>query len=183
MEDRMRTSFRALAGALALLVTQVVLAHPLTAQSAGAGGGSAVLPSGCPAAPSDGGSPTAPRAAADSLRPNAAPAGGTIVRIIAAAEAREVRFARQPEIRVRLCGGLDSVRVIERRNLPTPVVVGTTYRDVYIAVEILAHLDGQCLAERITGERTAGSGARGACASIEGRSEAGAGARPPERRP
>ena len=66
--------------------------------------------------------------------------------------AREVRFAKQPELRVTLVGGtLDSVRVLERRNLPERVQPGVTYRDVYIAVEIVGKLHAQCLAERITG--------------------------------
>src|SRR5687767_274279 len=65
--------------------------------------------------------------------------------------AREVRFAKQPVIRVMLVNGaIDSIRVIERRNLPEPVVPGQTYRDVYIAVEILGHLNAACLSARIT---------------------------------
>jgi hypothetical protein len=65
--------------------------------------------------------------------------------------AREVRFAKQPSIRVILVNGaVDSIRVIERRNLPEPVVPGQTYRDVYIAVEILGHLNAACLSARIT---------------------------------
>lgn len=71
------------------------------------------------------------------------------IAIIASASAREIRFARTPEIRVRLCGGLDSVRVIERRNLPERIVAGQTYRDVYIAVEILGRVDAACLARRL----------------------------------
>jgi hypothetical protein len=59
--------------------------------------------------------------------------------------AREVHFATQPDIRVRLTGSLgDSVRVLERRNLPKPVTAGSTYRDVYIAVELVAHLADSC---------------------------------------
>jgi hypothetical protein len=85
----------------------------------------------------------------------ATPDKPTIV-IYAAASAREVRFAAQPQITVRLCGALtDSVRVIERRNLPDPVQPGTTYRDVYIAVEIIGRLNAECLARRITGQPTA----------------------------
>lgn len=68
----------------------------------------------------------------------------------ASASAQEVRFASQPRIVVRLCGGtLDSVHVIERRNLPSPVVAGTTYRNVYVAVEILGHLDAACIASKL----------------------------------
>ena len=70
--------------------------------------------------------------------------------LYASASAREVRFAAQPRIVVRLCGAIaDSVHVIERRNLPERVQPGVTYRDVFIAVEILGHLNAECLAQRI----------------------------------
>jgi hypothetical protein len=89
----------------------------------------------------------------------------TIV-LIAEASAREVRFAAQPRIVVRLCGAVtDSVRVIERRNLPEVVQPGTTYRDVYIAVEIMGHLDAQCLARRI-GVAPRDSAATDDCAAL-----------------
>lgn len=71
------------------------------------------------------------------------------IAIIASASASEVRFARQPEIRVRLCGGFDSVRVLERRNLPERIVPGQAYRDVYIAVEVLGRIDAACLARKL----------------------------------
>ena len=87
-----------------------------------------------------------------------------------------MRFASQPRIRVRLCGGvLDSVRIVERRNLPDPVQPGVTYRDVYIAVEILGHLNAECLADRITG----GSRLSGACSAIQAPDTAGVVRRPP----
>jgi hypothetical protein len=77
--------------------------------------------------------------------------GQTIV-LRAEVSAREVRFARQPEIRVTLVGGtLDSVRVLERRNLPERIVPGTTYRDVYIAVEVVGKLHAECLARMLAG--------------------------------
>ena len=76
--------------------------------------------------------------------------------------ARAVRFEQQPEIRVTLVGGtLDSVRILERRNLPERVQPGVTYRDVYIAVEIVGRLHAECLAAAITG-RDVPSCARGA---------------------
>lgn len=87
------------------------------------------------------------------------------IALIASAEAREIRFARQPRVRVRLCGGLDSVRVVERRNLPRPVVAGQAYRDVYIAVEILGRVNAECVAERL-GVRDASGVTVGACASL-----------------
>lgn len=67
--------------------------------------------------------------------------------IRASARAAEVRFGSQPEIDVRLrgCAVLDTVRVLERRNLPDPVQPNVTYRDVFVAVEILGHLDVTCL--------------------------------------
>jgi hypothetical protein len=77
------------------------------------------------------------------------------IRLFASVSASEVRFAAQPRIRVRLCnGGLDSAHVLERRNLPSPVQVGTTYRNVYVAVEILGHLNALCLSGLVTGQRT-----------------------------
>jgi hypothetical protein len=99
----------------------------------------------------------------------------------ASVSAREIRFATQPHISVRLCGGtLDSVRVVERRNLPTPVVAGTTYRDIYVAVEILGHLTGSCIANGLTGGRAAPS-SRGPCASLGIRDTAGVQRAPPRR--
>ena len=71
------------------------------------------------------------------------------IALLASASAASVTFAKQPEVRVRLCGGIDSVRVVERRNLPERIVPGQTYRDVFIAVEILGRVDAACLAERI----------------------------------
>ena len=56
---------------------------------------------------------------------------------------------------VRLCGGFDSVRVVERRNLPERVVPGVTYRDVPVAVEILGHIYADCLREGLASGRSA----------------------------
>jgi len=106
---------------------------------------------------------------------------GTIV-LYASASAREVRFAAQPRIVVRLCGAVtDSVHVLERRNLPERIQPGTTYRDVYIAVEIIGHLDAQCLAQRIGVAPAHPADAKGACASVGIRDTARATpARPPQ---
>jgi hypothetical protein len=60
--------------------------------------------------------------------------------------ADEVRFAKQPNVRVRLCWGGDTLRVVQRQNLPSPVVAGTTYRNVYVAVELVGRLNAECLA-------------------------------------
>jgi len=101
--------------------------------------------------------------------------------IRASASAREVRFASQPRILVRLCGALsDSVHVVERRNLPDPVQPGATYRDVYIAVEIMGHLNAECLSARITRTAPRDSAAATACASFGIRDSASA---VPARRP
>jgi hypothetical protein len=105
--------------------------------------------------------------------------GAADILLLAEVHAREVRFAKQPEIRVRLCGGMDSVRVVERRNLPSPVVVGTTYRNVYVAVEVLGRVDAECLASRLGVTGAARDSTSGPCAAIEirGRDDA------PARRP
>lgn len=63
--------------------------------------------------------------------------------------ADEVRFAAQPHVRVRLCRGGDTLRVVQRDNLPSPIVPGTTYRNVYIAVELVGRLNAECLADKI----------------------------------
>jgi hypothetical protein len=87
------------------------------------------------------------------------------VRIFAEASAREVRFTSQPQLHVRLAGGLDSVHVLERRNLPSPVVTGTTYKDVYVAVEIFGRVNADCIARQLgAAPRVA---ADTSCASLE----------------
>jgi hypothetical protein len=93
--------------------------------------------------------------------------------IFAEASAREVRFTSQPQLHVRLSGGLDSVHVLDRRNLPSPVVKGTTYRDVHVAVEIFGRLNAECIARTLTG------GPRIDCASLELRGTSGASSPPP----
>lgn len=105
---------------------------------------------------------SAARDTTQSTPSRAAASDAPAIVLYVAASAREVRFARQPTIRVRLCGAVaDSVRVVERRNLPDPVQPGTTYRDVFIAVEILGHLNAECLSRRITGQEPSG-----VCASL-----------------
>src|SRR5215210_6536929 len=75
--------------------------------------------------------------------------GAADVLLLVGVHADEVRFASQPRVRVRLCWGGDTVRVVQRDNLPSPIVPGTTYRNVYIAVELLGRVNAECLAERI----------------------------------
>jgi hypothetical protein len=117
----------------------------------------------------------------DSTRARAADSSSTraAVVVFAAASAREVTFAKAPEIRVRLCGGLDSLRVVERRNLPNPVVVGRTYRDVYVAVEIFGRINADCIVAALTSTPRDSTGQRNACASLE---VSGTRTKPPERR-
>jgi hypothetical protein len=93
----------------------------------------------------------------------------------------QLRFAKQPNVRVRLCWGGDTLRVVSRQNLPSPVVAGTTYRNVYVAVELLGRINAQCLADRI-GVGSGGPAARAqtsvaSCAFLGG--NAGAGAQTP----
>jgi hypothetical protein len=72
--------------------------------------------------------------------------GAADIRLRVGVHADEVRFAKQPNVRVRLCWGGDTLRVIQRDNLPSPIVPGTTYRNVYVAVELVGRLNGECLA-------------------------------------
>jgi hypothetical protein len=74
--------------------------------------------------------------------------------------ADEVRFAAQPHVRVRLCWGGDTLRVVQRDNLPSPIVPGTTYRNVYIAVELVGRLNAECLADKLGVGNTSPSNAR-----------------------
>ena len=115
--------------------------------------------------------------------------------LLVGVHADEVRFASQPHVRVRLCWGGDTLRVVQRDNLPSPVVAGTTYRNVYIAVELIGRLNAQCLADRIgvgnastratpAGSQTASSTpmSTSQCAFIGGSASGGApNARPPTR--
>lgn len=97
------------------------------------------------------------------------------VRILAEASAREVRFTAQPELRVRLAGGLDSIHVIERRNLPSPIVMNTTYRDVYVAVEIFGRVNADCIARKLgarVDSAAAGPITNSDCATLEMRGAA-----------
>lgn len=87
--------------------------------------------------------------------------------LLASVHADQVRFASKPDIRVRLCWGGDSLRVVERTNLPSPVVAGTTYRDVFINLEILGHVNAACLASKITGVATdTTTSTRASCAGL-----------------
>ncbi|HEU4561790.1 MAG TPA: hypothetical protein VFS20_28455 [Longimicrobium sp.] len=83
-------------------------------------------------------------ACADSARADTA---GAVVVIRASVQMDEVTFRSEPRATARVpgCDG-PPVRVLERRNLPERVQAGATYRDVYIAVEIVGRLEAQCIA-------------------------------------
>lgn len=94
---------------------------------------------------------TTTRASADSVSfgIGGARTGNPTVHLLVGVHADEVRFAKQPNVRVRLCWGGDTLRVVSRQNLPSPVVAGTTYRNVYVAVELIGRLNAQCLSNAI----------------------------------
>jgi len=79
--------------------------------------------------------------------------GPADVMLLVGVHADQVTFASQPHLRVRLCFGGDTLRVVQRDNLPSPIVPGTTYRNVYVAVELIGRVNAECLAERL-GVRT-----------------------------
>ena len=94
---------------------------------------------------------TTPRARADSVSfgVGGARTGNPTISLFVGVHADEVRFAKQPQVRVRLCWGGDTLRVVQRENLPSPVVAGTTYRNVYVAVELIGRLNAECLSNAI----------------------------------
>jgi hypothetical protein len=134
---------------------------------------------------------TASRARADSASFGVGGArnGAADVMLLVGVHADQVTFARQPNVRIRLCWGGDTVRVVQRDNLPSPVVAGTTYRNVYVAVELVGRVNAECLAEQLgvganaaARNRPANSGSNGAagCAFLGGSAAAGApSVRPP----
>jgi hypothetical protein len=75
--------------------------------------------------------------------------GNPTIHLLVGVQADQVTFAKQPNVRVRLCWGGDTLRVVQRTNLPSPVVAGTTYRNVYVAVELIGRLNGECLSNAI----------------------------------
>ena len=84
--------------------------------------------------------------------------GAADILLLASVQANEVRFATQPRVRVRLCWAGDTLTVVRRDNLPTPVVAGTTYRNVFVAVELLGRLNAECLIDRIATRNPANLG-------------------------
>ncbi len=100
--------------------------------------------------------------------------GAADIVLLVGVHADEVRFAKQPNVRVRLCWGGDTVRVVQRENLPSPVVAGTTYRNVYVAVELVGRVNAECLSNMLgVGSQSARSSA-GSCAFLGGSAGAGA---------
>jgi hypothetical protein len=102
---------------------------------------------------------TRPRPVSAAFGVGGARTGAADVMLLVGVHANEVRFGSQPHLRVRLCWGGDTLRVVQRDNLPSPIVPGTTYRNVYIAVELIGRVNAECLAERI-GVGPAQQGAR-----------------------
>lgn len=92
---------------------------------------------------------THPRADSASFGLGGAKTGAADVMLLVGVHADEVHFASQPHVRVRLCWGGDTLRVVQRDNLPSPVVAGTTYRNVYIAVELIGRVNAECLANQL----------------------------------
>ena len=92
---------------------------------------------------------TRPRSDSVSFGIGGARTGNPTVHLLVGVQADEVRFAKQPQVRVRLCWGGDTLRVVQRENIPSPVVAGTTYRNVYVAVELIGRLNGECLSNAI----------------------------------
>ena len=71
----------------------------------------------------------------------------------------------------------DTLRVVQRDNLPSPVVAGTTYRNVYIAVELIGRVNAECLANQIgvgPAQRSASQPATSSCAFLGGAATGGA---------
>src|SRR5687767_4924936 len=91
--------------------------------------------------------------------------GSADILLLASVQANEVRFATQPRVRVRLCWAGDTLTVVRRDNLPTPVVAGTTYRNVFVAVELLGRLNAGCLLDRLA-TRAPANRARGDTANL-----------------
>ncbi|HEX6626623.1 MAG TPA: hypothetical protein VF105_01595 [Gemmatimonadaceae bacterium] len=134
---------------------------------------------------------TRPRTDSATFGIGGARSGNPTVHLLVGVHADEVRFAKQPHLRVRLCWGGDTLRVVQRDNLPSPVVPGTTYRNVYVAVEIIGRVNAECLSNAIgvgnqqtqragAAQTPAGATSAGSCAFLGGTAGAGQGnPRPP----
>ncbi|HJQ10811.1 MAG TPA: hypothetical protein VJ840_07240 [Gemmatimonadaceae bacterium] len=119
---------------------------------------------------------TRPRADSVSFGIGGARTGNPTIHLLVGVHADEVRFATQPHVRVRLCWGGDTLRVVQRENIPSPVVAGTTYRNVYVAVELIGRLNAECLSNAIgvgNPQQRPGAPAAGAAASAAAQVSAG----------
>jgi hypothetical protein len=97
----------------------------------------------------------------------AKPTGNPDVILLVGFSADEVHFNSAPKGSIRFCWGGDSLRVIERRNLPSPVVAGATYRNVYIAAELRAYLNPECLSRALGAAKPSPSaGSDSTCAAL-----------------
>jgi hypothetical protein len=123
------------------------------------GAGQSAVPSPSGAAASVQSDTTGPAAANATQKPD--------VLLLVSFSADELRFNSAPDASIRFCWGGDSLRVVERRNLPSPVVGGTTYRNVYIAAELRAYLNPECLTRALGLSTSALSpGGDPACAAL-----------------
>src|SRR5437868_5906050 len=125
---------------------------------------------------------TRPRADTVGFGIGGARSGPADIMLLVGVHADLVRFGSQPHVRVRLCWGGDTLRVVQRDNLPSPVVPGTTYRNVYIAVELIGRVNAECLANRIgvgpaqrsASQPSASQPATSSCAFLGGAATGGA---------
>lgn len=103
--------------------------------------------------------------AGDSARGDTAGAHPDVL-IRASVEIDELRFESDPAAHVRVGGCPDGqgVRVVERRNLPEHVQPGVTYRNVYVAVEIVGRLEASCIAALAGDTALANAVGSGGCA-------------------
>lgn len=109
--------------------------------------GTRLEPAGSATRPSDTSSRSRPDTA--SFGVGGARSGPADVMLLVGIHADSVRFASQPHLRVRLCWGGDTLRIVQRDNLPSPIVPGTTYRNVYISAELIGRINAECLADKI----------------------------------
>lgn len=115
---------------------------------------------------------------ADSAGRTASSTGRADVVLLVAFSADELRFNSQPDARIRFCWGGDSLHVVERKNLPSPVVAGTTYRNVFIAAELRAYLNAECLSERLGFSGSTAQSQPDSLCAVLGLTTSGAAARP-----
>ena len=160
----------------------LALAQSVTRAGANASSCAAVLANdstvGAHLGPTSGARDTSARRRADSASfgVGGARSGQADVILLVGIHADELRFTSQPHVRARLCWGGDTVRVVQRDNLPSPIVPGTSYRNVYIAVELIGRVNAECLADKIgvgNRARTTPATSVGSCAFLGGSAATG----------